>query len=161
MLKLLTALSPYHPLRVMSHFNHPRELTPQAAEACRRMVDAGFPVMNQTVLLRGVNDRPEVLEQLFRGLVRWRVRPYYLMQMDPVAGSSHLRTPLATGETIMAELQGRVTGIALPKLVVDTPGGAGKIVLGPSTVVARAPGRTRLRTPDGVEVDVLDPPARS
>jgi lysine 2,3-aminomutase len=156
--KLLAALRPYHPLWVMSHFNHPRELAPQAAEACRRLVDAGFPVMNQTVLLRGVNDRPEVLERLFRGLVRWRVRPYYLMQMDPVAGTSHLRTPLESGERIMAELQGRVSGIALPKLVIDTPGGGGKVPLGASYVVAREPGRTRLRTPEGVEVDVLDPP---
>ena len=159
--RLVAALRPYHPLWVMSHFNHPRELTPAAAEACRRLVDAGFPVMNQTVLLRGVNDQAEVLAELWRGLVRWRVRPYYLMQMDPVAGAGHLRTPLERGVELMAALQGKLSGLALPKLVVDTPGGAGKVPLGPSYVVAREPGRTRLRTPAGGEVDYLDPPARS
>jgi lysine 2,3-aminomutase len=158
---LLAALAPYHPLWVMSHFNHPRELTAEAGEACRRLVDGGFPVMNQTVLLRGVNDRADVLVALLRGLVRWRVRPYYLMQMDPVAGAGHLRTPLSCGEQLMAELQGRLSGIALPKLVVDTPGGAGKVPLGASYVLGRETGRTRLRTPAGVEVDYLDPPSRS
>jgi lysine 2,3-aminomutase len=114
--------------------------------------------MNQTVLLRGVNDDAAVLEALFRGLVRWRVRPYYLLQMDPVRGTGHLRTSLAAGVAIMERLQGRLTGIALPKLVVDTPGGMGKVPLGPDYVVAKSPGRTVLRTHRGVEVECLDPP---
>jgi lysine 2,3-aminomutase len=157
--ELVRALRPYHPIWVMTHFNHPRELTPQAERACRRLVDAGFPVMNQTVLLRGVNDDAAVLAALFRGLVRWRVRPYYLLQMDPVRGTGHLRTPLATGIAIMEQLQGRLTGIALPRLIVDTPGGMGKVPIGPDYVVARAPGRTRLRTHRGVEVEYVDPPS--
>ncbi len=156
--ELLRALRPYHPLWVMTHFNHPRELTPQAGRACQRLADAGFPVMNQTVLLRGINDDAGVLEALFRGLVRWRVRPYYLLQMDPVRGTGHLRTPLSAGVAIMERLQGRLAGIALPKLVVDTPGGMGKVPLGPDYVVARSPGRTVLRTHRGVEVECLDPP---
>ncbi|APR83139.1 Lysyl-lysine 2,3-aminomutase [Minicystis rosea] len=157
--ELVRALKPHHPIWVMTHFNHPKELTKQAEQACRRLADNGFPVMNQTVLLRGVNDDPRVLEQLFRGLIRWRVRPYYLLQMDPVRGTSHLRTPIATGIAIMEQLQGRLTGIALPKLIVDTPGGMGKVPVGPDWIVARSPGRTVLRTHRGVEVEYLDPPA--
>jgi len=158
--ELVRALGRYHPIWVMTHFNHPRELSAQAARACTRLVDGGFPVMNQTVLLRGVNDDPLVLAELWRTLVRWRVRPYYLMQMDPVAGSAHLRTPLERGIEILEQLQGKLSGIALPKLVVDTPGGQGKVPLGPNYIVGRAPGCTRLRTPLGSEVDYLDPPAR-
>jgi lysine 2,3-aminomutase len=155
---LLAALRPHHPIWVMTHFNHPRELTPLARRACRRLADAGFPVMNHTVLLAGVNDDARVLSELFRGLVRERVRPYYLLQADPVRGTGHLRTPLDTGIRLMAELQGRLSGIALPKLIVDTPGGHGKVPVGPSFVVSRGAGVTRFRTPAGVEVDYLDPP---
>lgn len=154
--ELTRALRPYHPIWVMTHFNHPRELTPEAGAACRRLADAGFPIMNQSVLLRGVNDDATVLEALFRGLVRWRVRPYYLLQMDPVRGTGHLRTPLSAGVAIMERLQGRLTGIALPKLVVDTPGGMGKVPLSPDYVVERSPGRTVLRTHRGVTVECLD-----
>jgi lysine 2,3-aminomutase len=118
--ELLAALRPHHPIWVMTHFNHPKELTPEAMGACARLADAGFPVMNQSVLLRGVNDDAGVLERLFRGLLRARVRPYYLLQMDPVRGTAHLRTPLAKAVALMEALQGRVSGIALPKLVVDT-----------------------------------------
>jgi lysine 2,3-aminomutase len=155
--ELLAALRPFHPLWVMTHFNHPKELTPRARQACRDLADAGFPVMNQSVLLRGVNDDADVLCALFRGLVRERVRPYYLLQMDPVRGTGHLRTPLAAGIEIMERLQGRLSGIALPKFIVDTPGGFGKVPAGPDYVVAREPGRTRFRTPRGVEVDYVDP----
>jgi lysine 2,3-aminomutase len=155
--ELLAALAPHHPLWVMTHFNHPRELTPEARAACRRLADAGFPVMNHTVLLRGVNDRVDVLTELFRGLVRERVRPYYLLQADPVRGTGHLRTPLAVGARLMGELQGRLSGIAIPKLIVDTPGGFGKVPVGPDFVVERGPGRTRFRTPRGELVDYFDP----
>jgi lysine 2,3-aminomutase len=158
--ELVRALRPYHPLWLMTHFNHPKELTRDAERACKRLVDAGFPVMNQTVLLRGVNDDAGTLEALFRGLVRWRVKPYYLLQMDPVRGTSHLRTTLGTGVALMEALQGRLTGIALPKLICDTPGGMGKVPIGPDYVVARAPGVTTLRTHRGVEVDYVDPPTR-
>ncbi len=156
--ELLRALRPHHPLWVMTHFNHPRELGPEARAACNRLADAGFPVMNQTVLLRGVNDDPVVLETLFRALVGVRVRPYYLLQADPVRGTGHLRTPLAVGLGIVEALQGRLSGIALPKFVVDTPGGHGKVPVAPSWIVACRPGVTRFRAPTGVEVDYVDPP---
>jgi lysine 2,3-aminomutase len=156
--ELLDALRPHHPLWVMTHFNHPRELTRESIAACTLLADAGFPVMNQTVLLAGINDRADVLEALFRALVRVRVRPYYLLQADPVRGTGHLRTPLQRGFEIMEALQGRLSGIALPKFVCDTPGGLGKVPLGPDYVVARAVGKTTLRTFRGREVDYVDPP---
>src|SRR5579863_5579343 len=130
----------------MTQFTHPKELTPQARAACTALADAGIPAMSQTVLLAGVNDDPQVLETLFRGLVRERVRPYYLLQADPMRGTAHLRTPLARGIEIMEALQGRLSGLALPKLICDTPGGRGKVPLGPDYVVARRPGATTLRT---------------
>jgi lysine 2,3-aminomutase len=138
--ELLRALRPYHPLWVMTHFNHPKELSPQAVAACEQLADAGFPVMNQTVLLAGINDDEHVLEALFRRLVRARVRPYYLLQADPVRGTGHLRTPLARGVELMAKLQGRVSGIALPKFICDTPGGRGKVPLLANAVVASSAG---------------------
>lgn len=156
--ELVRALRKHHPVWVMTHFNHPRELTREAIAACTRLVDAGFPVMNQAVLLAGVNDDAATLETLFRGLVRARVRPYYLLQTDPVRGTGHLRTPLARGVAIMEQLQGRLTGIALPKLICDTPGGRGKVPLGPEWVVEKGPGRTVLRTFRGEEVAYVDPP---
>jgi len=143
---------------VMTHFNHPRELTDESRRACARLADAGLPTMNQTVLLRGVNDDPETLETLFRGLVAARVRPYYLLQMDPVRGTGHLRTPLKRGVQLMADLQGRVSGIALPRLVVDTPGGLGKVPIGPNYVVSEADGVTTLETFRGDHVEYFDPP---
>jgi lysine 2,3-aminomutase len=155
--ELVSALAALHPIWVMTHFNHPKELTREARTACRRLADAGFPVMNQTVLLSGVNDDADVLATLFRGLVRERVRPYYLLQADPVRGTGHLRTPIARGIEIMEALQGRLSGIALPKLIVDTPGGMGKVPIGPDYVVSKSDGVTRLRTHRGVEVDYFDP----
>jgi lysine 2,3-aminomutase len=159
--ELLAALRPYHPLWVMTHFNHPKELSPDARAACERLADAGFPVMNQSVLLAGINDDAATLEALFRGLVRVRARPYYLLQADPVRGTGHLRTPLARGVAIMEELQGRLTGIALPKLICDTPGGRGKVPLSPDYVVEKNGGRTVLRTFRDERVTYVDPPARN
>jgi lysine 2,3-aminomutase len=156
--ELVAAMRSFHPIWVMTHFNHVRELTPLAQLACLRFVDAGFPVMNQTVLLRGVNDNVLALTELFRGLVRYRVRPYYLLQGDPVRGASHLRTPIDTGLRLMEGLQGRLSGIALPKYIVDTPGGHGKVPVCSDYIVARYPGVTRFRSPFGVDVDYFDPP---
>lgn len=155
---LCDALRQLQPLWVMAHFNHPAELTPQAARACARLVDAGLPVLSQTVLLRGINDDPAVLEDLFRRLVRLRVRPYYLLHMDSVKGTAHLRTSVQRGIRIMERLQGNLSGIALPKLVVDTPGGMGKVPVGPDFIVACEPGSTTLRTHRGATVEVIDPP---
>lgn len=156
--ELCRTLKKHHPVWVMTHFNHPKELSPEARAACERLADAGFPVMNQTVLLRGINDHAETLDALFRGLIRVRVRPYYLLQMDPVKGSSHLRTPLSKGIALMEQLQGRLTGIAMPKFICDTPGGLGKVPLLPNYIVSEKPGETRLRTFRNEEVSYLDPP---
>jgi lysine 2,3-aminomutase len=155
---LVDALRPWQPIWIMVHFNHPRELTSEARSALSKLVDGGFPVMCQTVLLRGINDDPAVLEELFRGLVRERVRPYYLLHADVVEGTGHLRTALSRSVEIHAALQGRLSGIALPKLVVDTPGGRGKVVVGPEVIVSRGAGRTTLRTFRGEEAEVVDPP---
>ena len=157
--ELTDALRPHHPVWIMTHFNHSKELTKQSIEACERLADAGFPVMNQTVLLAGINDSADTLEALFRGLIRARVRPYYLLQTDPVKGTGHLRTPLAKGIAIMESLQGRLTSIALPKLICDTPGGRGKVPLAPNWVVSKQDGETVLRTFRGEHVTYVDPPS--
>jgi lysine 2,3-aminomutase len=160
---LCRALRRHRSTWLMSHFNHPRELTDRARSACAALVDSGIPIMNQTVLLRGINDDPGVLSRLFRKLVRERVRPYYLLQADPVRGTGHFRTPLSAGVEIMERLQGRLSGIALPRFIVDTPGGRGKVPVGPDYVVARGgngsrrPGVTTLRTFRGERVDYIDP----
>jgi lysine 2,3-aminomutase len=158
---LCAALRRHPATWVMTHFNHPRELTPEADRACARLVDAGLPVMNQTVLLAGINDDAGTLERLFRGLVRRRVRPYYLLQADPVRGTAHLRTSLGRSLELVEHLQGRVSGIALPRFVVDTPGGRGKVAVSPDYVVRRGGGVTTLRTFRGEEVDYVDPPEMS
>jgi lysine 2,3-aminomutase len=158
--ELCRALRMHPATWVMTHFNHPKELTAESRHALALLCDHGLPVMNQTVLLAGVNDDADTLEALFRGLVGARVRPYYLLQADPVRGTGHLRTPIERGVAIMGRLQGRLSGIALPKLVVDTPGGRGKVPIGPDYVISREPGVTRLRTFRGEEVDYIDPPDR-
>jgi lysine 2,3-aminomutase len=155
--ELVRALRKHHPIWVMTHFNHPKELTKESIAACERLADGGFPVMNQSVLLAGINDDADVLEALFRGLIRARVRPYYLLQTDPVRGTGHLRTPLSKGLEILERLQGRLSGIALPKLICDTPGGKGKVPLSPDYVVAREGGLTTLRTFRGEHVTYVDP----
>jgi lysine 2,3-aminomutase len=121
----------YHPLWMSLHFTHPDELTPEVAQACARLADAGIPLGSQTVLLKGVNDDPEVMKKLMQGLLRIRVRPYYLYQCDPISGSAHFRTPVQTGVDIIRALRGHTTGYAVPTFVVDAPKGGGKIPLAP------------------------------
>ncbi|MCA8932455.1 MAG: lysine-2,3-aminomutase-like protein, partial [Rhodospirillaceae bacterium] len=113
------------------HTNHPRELTEDAAAAIARLVDAGVPVVSQTVLLRGVNDDPAILEALFRRLVRLRVKPYYLHHPDAAPGTAHFRLSLAEGQAIAGALRGRVSGLCQPTYVLDIPGGHGKVPVGP------------------------------
>jgi lysine 2,3-aminomutase len=139
------------------HFNHPVELTKSAAEACAKLADAGIPLGNQTVLLRGVNDDPKIIEQLCRGLVRLRVRPYYLYQCDLVSGIEHFRTPLTKGIEIMEYLRGRISGIAIPNFVVDTPHGGGKIPLLPNYIISMSPTHTVLRNYEGLVINYPEP----
>jgi len=155
--ELVTMLRRYHPLFINTHFNHPVELTPEAAAACQRLVDAGIPVGNQSVLLRGVNDDPRLLETLFRGLVRNRVRPYYLFQCDLVKGVEHFRTPISRGIEVMEYLRGRLGGLAIPTFVVDAPHGGGKIPVLPNYIVSMSPSHTVLRNFEGVLVSYPEP----
>jgi len=155
--ELVQMLRKYHPIWINTHFNHPRELTPEAAAACGRLVDAGIPLGNQSVLLRGVNDNPQTIEQLCRGLVRARVRPYYLFQCDLVRGVEHFRTPLSRGIEIMEYLRGRLSGLAIPSFVVDAPHGGGKIPLLPNYIVSMSPTHTVLRNFEGMLITYPEP----
>jgi len=127
------------PVWVATHFNHPWELTPEAGEAVARLVDGGIPVVNQAVLLRGVNDNPETLRELFTGLLRLRIKPYYLFHGDPVQGAMHFRTGIDQGLALLDALRGRVSGLALPAFAFDLPGGKGKIRLEAEDVISRHP----------------------
>lgn len=155
--ELVAMLRKYHPVWVNTHFNHPNELTAEAAEACARLADAGVPVGNQSVLLRGVNDEPQVMEQLLRGLIRMRVRPYYLFQCDLVRGVEHFRTPVSRGIEIMEYLRGRLSGLAIPTFVVDAPHGGGKIPVLPAYIVSMSPSHTVLRNFEGLLVSYPEP----
>lgn len=155
--ELVAMLRQFQPVYVNTHFNHPVELSPEAIEACARLVDAGIPVSNQTVLLRGVNDDVKVMEDLCRKLIRSRVRPYYLFQCDLVRGVEHFRTPLSRGIEIMEYLRGRLSGLAIPTFVVDVPHGGGKIPLTPNYVVSMSPTHTVLRNYEGMLVAYPEP----
>lgn len=146
---LARLLRKFAPLFVVTHFNHPKELTEEAREGCERLVDHGVPVENQSVLLRRINSSARVLVELNERLLEWRVRPYYLHQGDLADGTSHLRTPLRAGVEILAAMRGRTSGLAIPHLAVDLPGGEGKVVLAPDYVESREPGGTWLRGPRG------------
>jgi len=122
-LKLCRMLKGYHPLYVNTHFNHPLEITPQSSKACIRLVEAGIPVGNQTVLLKGVNDDPAVMKELMQKLLTIRVKPYYIHHLDLVKGTSHFRTSIEQGKTIMASLRGQISGMATPYYVIDLPKG--------------------------------------
>jgi lysine 2,3-aminomutase len=147
--ELCAMLSRYGPIWVNTHFNHPRELTPEAARACDSLVRAGMPVNNQCVLLHGVNDTVCVQEELCRGLLKIKVRPYYLFHTDDVQATEHLRTPVATGVEIMAGLRGKLSGLGLPAYVVDLPGGGGKIPLQPEYLVSCSDAEYVFKNPGG------------
>lgn len=132
--KLVNILKKYHPLWLSIHFTHPAEISPEVADACTRLADAGIPLGSQTVLLKGINDNVEIMKNLMHQLLKIRVRPYYLYQCDPVNGSSHFRTPIKTGINIIRNLRGFTSGYAIPTFVVDAPGGGGKIPLLPDYV---------------------------
>ncbi len=129
--KLAAMLKKYHPLYINTHFNHPAEITEESTLACRHLADAGIPLGCQTVLLRGVNDSPEIIRQLMKRLLEIRVKPYYLFQADLTRGTSHFRTTIDTGLEIMQHLIGHISGMAVPTYALDSPGGGGKIPLTP------------------------------
>jgi len=132
---LTRMLKRYHPLWMSIHFTHPDELTPESSQACERLADAGIPLGSQTVLLAGINDDVGTMKDLVHGLLKIRVKPYYLYQCDPILGSAHFRTPVAKGLEIIQGLRGHTSGYAVPTYAIDAPGGGGKIPLLPEYVV--------------------------
>lgn len=142
---LCDMIKKYHPIYVNTHFNHPWEITDESKKACGMLADAGCPVGNQTVLLKGVNDDPDVMKELMKGLLAMRVRPYYIYQADLTKGANHFRTPIDVGLEIMDKLRGHISGLAVPQFVIDAPGGGGKIPLLPEYVLARDKERIILR----------------
>ena len=157
---LVDILRRHGPVYVMTHFNHPRELTAPAARAVGRLVDAGVPVYNQSVLLRGVNDDLETIRRLNRDLVYLRAVPYYLHQCDLAEGIEHFRTPLAAGLDIIDGLRGHSTGLMVPQLCVDVPGGLGKVTIQPEWVVERTSARIVFRTFTGEHGEYPEPALR-
>jgi lysine 2,3-aminomutase len=155
--ELTDTLRKYHPLFMSLHFIHPREITPETSEACARLAYAGIPLGSQTVLLKGINDDAEVLTRLFQGLLRIRVKPYYLYQCDPVAGTSHFRTPVEKGIELLEKVRGFTSGYAVPAYVVDAPGGGGKIQLLADHIEGRQGGELLLRNYEGKEFRYPDP----
>ena len=143
--ELCDMLKKYHPIYVNTHFNHPWEITDESKKACGMLADAGCPVGNQTVLLKGVNDNPEVMKELMKKLLAMRVRPYYIYQADLTKGANHFRTPIDVGLEIMDKLRGHISGLAVPQFVIDAPGGGGKIPLLPDYVLSRDKERIILR----------------
>jgi lysine 2,3-aminomutase len=155
--ELCAMLRKHHPLWMSVHFMHPDEITPEVAQACGRLADAGIPLGSQTVLTRGVNDDPEVMKRLMHNLLKIRVRPYYIYQCDPIPGSRHFRTPVETGLKIIEALRGHTTGYAVPTFVIDGPGGGGKIPLMPDYVVGRDGDEIILRNFEGKTFRYPDP----
>lgn len=130
--ELCEVLKKYQPIYVNTHFNHPVEITEQSKRACEMLADSGIPVGCQTVLLKGVNDNPEVMKELMQKLVSMRVRPYYLYQADPVKGTNHFRTKVEKGLEIYESLRGHTSGLCVPSFVIDAPGGGGKVPILPA-----------------------------
>jgi len=143
--KLVEMIKKYHPIYINTHFNHPWEITEESTKACSLLADAGCPVSNQAVLMKGVNDDPEVMKELFIKLLKIRVRPYYLYMADETKGANHFRTSLDKGLEIMYALRGNTSGLAIPHFVIDAPGGGGKIPVLPQYILHRDDDRIVMR----------------
>jgi len=154
---LVRMLKKYHPLMISIHFTHPKEITDQVRRACSELADGGMPLGSQTVLLKGINDKPYIMKKLVQELLKIRVRPYYIYQCDLAMGTEHFRTSVATGIQIMEKLRGHTTGYAVPTYVVDAPGGGGKIPLQPDYVVSRGRGKIVLRNYEGKVFEYSEP----
>ena len=155
--ELVDMLKNYHPIWLNTHFNHPDELSADAVRACARMADAGIPLGNQSVLLAGVNDCVHVMRDLVHGLVKARVRPYYIYQCDLAKGLNHFRTTVAKGIEIIESLRGHTSGYAVPTYVVDAPGGGGKIPVMPTYLISQGAGKVVLRNFEGVITTYTEP----
>ncbi|MFC1703655.1 KamA family radical SAM protein [Candidatus Omnitrophota bacterium] len=155
--ELVKMLKKYAPIWISLHFNHPKEITKRCKLACSMLADSGFPLGSQTVLLKGVNDKPHVMRKLMHELLQIRVRPYYIYQCDPAKGTGHFRTPIASGMQIIEKLRGHTSGYAVPTYVVDAPGGGGKIPVTPDYVVSHEKGTYTLRNFRGEEYSYIEP----
>ena len=155
--ELCEMLKKYHPVWVNTHFNHPREITPESAAACARLADAGVPLGNQSVLLAGINDCIHVMKKLVNQLVYIRVRPYYIYACDPSLGLSHFRTPVSKGIEIIEGLRGHTSGLCVPTFVVDAPGGGGKTPVMPTYFISQTPRKVVLRNFEGVITTYTEP----
>ena len=147
----------YHPIWLNTHFNHPNEITPEAAEACEKLANAGVPLGNQSVLLRGINDCSHIMKNLVHALVKIRVRPYYIYVCDQSKGIGHFRTPVSKGIEIIENLRGHTSGYAVPTFVVDAPGGGGKIPVMPTYLISQSPNRVVIRNYEGVISTYTEP----
>lgn len=154
---LVNMLKKYHPIWINTHFNHPSEITEDSKAACARMADAGIPLGNQSVLLRGVNDCVHVMKDLVQGLTRIRVRPYYIYQCDLSIGLEHFRTPVSKGIEIIEGLRGHTSGYSVPTFVVDAPGGGGKIPVMPNYLISQGAHKVILRNFEGVIATYTEP----
>jgi len=154
---LVRMLKKYHPLMISIHFTHPKEITDQVRRACSELADGGIPLGSQTVLLKGINDKPYIMKKLVQELLKIRVRPYYIYQCDLAMGTGHFRTSVATGIQIMEKLRGHTTGYAVPTYVVDAPGGGGKIPLQPDYVVSKGRGKIVMRNYEGRVFEYPEP----
>lgn len=154
---LVNMLKKYHPIWLNTHFNHPDEITAESTEACAKLANVGIPLGNQSVLLRGINDSAEVMKALVHGLVKMRVRPYYIYQCDLSMGLEHFRTPVSKGIEIIENLRGHTSGYAVPTFVVDAPGGGGKIPVMPNYLISQTPGKVILRNFEGVITTYTEP----
>ncbi len=147
--KLINILKRYSPIWISIHFNHPKEITKRCKLACDMLADNGFVLGSQTVLLKGINDKLYIMKKLMHELLKIRVRPYYIYQCDLVKGTSHFRTPVSVGINIIEKLRGHTTGYAVPTYVIDTPGGGGKIPIGPNYLISQEKGKYLLRNYEG------------
>jgi len=155
--ELVKMLKKYHPIWLNTHFNHSKEITPESKKAIDLLADAGIPLGNQSVLLRGINDSVSVMKQLVHDLVKIRVRPYYIYQCDLSVGIEHFRTTVSKGIEIIEGLRGHTSGFAVPTFVVDAPGGGGKIPVMPNYVLSQAPNKVILRNYEGVITTYTEP----
>lgn len=143
-------INKYHPVWLNTHFNHPKEITQESTIACNKLLEAGVPLGNQTVLLRGVNDCPAIIKDLMHRLLKIRVRPYYIYQCDLSPGIEHFRTSISKGIEIIETLRGHTSGLAVPTYVVDAPGGGGKIPVSPQYLISQSEDKVILRNYEGV-----------
>ena len=154
---LTNMLKKYHPLWMSIHFSHPKEITKEVRRSCGLLADSGIPLGSQTVLLRGINDKPSIMKRLMHELLKIRVRPYYIYQCDLAMGTEHFRTPIAVGMNIIEKLRGHTTGYAVPSFVIDAPGGGGKIPVGPTYLISQDKGKMVLRNYQGKVFEYQEP----